>query len=173
MARQTAWLLALILTCPGALAASTAGAGWAQGQTPRSAGQDANGKDGKPPNDRWKWWLYDRAELGITDRQSAEINAVFETTIPQLRLAREEQDRADDELSRTAKAHQADVATISRLVDRAESARSKHAKMRVLMLYRMHLLLSADQRAKLEVLRARRDAERRSREPDPGHRRKP
>jgi hypothetical protein len=98
---------------------------------------------------------------------------VFETTIPQLRQAREEQDRADDELSRTAKAHQADVATISRLVDRAESARSKHAKMRVLMLYRMHLLLSADQRAKLEVLRARRDAERRSREPDPGHRRKP
>lgn len=172
MARQIAWLLALILTCPSALAA---GQRDAQGRTAAGAAKDGKGgtADNKPPNDRWKWWLYDRAELGITDRQSNEINEVFETTIPKLRQAREELDRADDELSRTAKAHQADLATISQLVDRVESARSKHAKMRVLMLYRMHLLLSADQRAKLEVLRARRDAERRSREPDQGHRRRP
>jgi hypothetical protein len=32
------------------------------------------------------------------------------------------------------------------------------------MLYRMHLLLSADQRTKLEALRARRDAERKDAE---------
>lgn len=168
MARQTAWLLTLLLTCPLGLAASQQTPGKANGAAP-----NAKGSDNKPASDRWKWWLYDRAELGITDRQSSEINEVFETAIPKLREAREEQDRADAELSRTAKEHKADLATISALVDRAESARSKHAKMRVLMLYRMHLLLSPEQRVKLDALRERRDAERRRREPDQGHRRRP
>ena len=41
------------------------------------------------------------------------------------------------------------------------------------MLYRMHLLLSADQRVKLEAIRARNDQGRRDREPPPGYRRYP
>src|SRR5688572_4998866 len=38
--------------------------------------------DGKGPRDRWKWWLYDRAELGITDKQSSDIDRIFESTMP-------------------------------------------------------------------------------------------
>jgi hypothetical protein len=178
MARQTVWLLALILTCAPALAASS-DKRLTQGRDERSQGQGKDSKDkpqqasNRPSDDRWKWWLYDRVELGITDQQSAEINHVWEKTIPKLREARQEQDRAEDELSRTIKEHKADVATISMLVDRVESARSQHTKMRVIMLYRIDLLLSADQRAKVDALRARRDAERRDKEPQSGHRRRP
>ena len=82
-------------------------------------------------------------------------------------------DRAEDELSRTIKEHKADIAVVSGLLDRVESARSQHNKMRTLMLYRMHLLLSAEQRTKLEALRARREADRKDSEPPPGLRRHP
>ena len=182
MARQTAWLLALILACAPAVAAS-ADKRLRQGRDERAQGPGKDSRDkpqqasNRPSDDRWKWWLYDRVELGITDKQSTEINQVWESTIPKLREARHEQDRAEDELSRTIKEHKADVATISMLVDRVESARSQHTKMRVIMLYRIDLLLSADQRAKVEALRARRDAERRDKgrdkEPQSGHRRRP
>jgi Spy/CpxP family protein refolding chaperone len=186
MARQTAWVLALVLTCAPALGASSQERNRQGRPEPpqQGPGKDAKSQPvaitskppdstSKPPDDRWKWWLYDRAELGITDKQSTEINQVWESTIPKLREARHEQDRAEDELSRTIKEHKADVATISMLVDRVESARSQHSKMRVIMLYRIDLLLSAEQRVKVEALRARRDAERRDKEPPSGHRDKP
>jgi hypothetical protein len=41
------------------------------------------------------------------------------------------------------------------------------------MLYRMHLILSAEQRVKLEKLRKRMDQDRKDREPQPGFRRFP
>jgi Spy/CpxP family protein refolding chaperone len=132
-------------------------------------------QNGPTPGDRerWKWWLYDRVELGINDQQSAAINQIFESTIPKLRETRQELDRAEEELSRTIKEHKADLAVVSGQLDRIESARSQYNKTRVLMLYRMHLLLSADQRVKLEAIRARNDQGRRDREPPPGHRRYP
>jgi hypothetical protein len=172
MARQTAWVLALVFACAPALGASSHGRHQQGRSEPphQSPGKDSKDKSQpaasttKPPDDRWKWWLYDRVELGITDKQSADINQVFESTIAKLREARQEQEKAEDELSRTIKDHKADLATISMLVDRAESARSQHSKMRVLLLYRIDLLLSAEQRVKLEALRARRDAERREAE---------
>jgi Spy/CpxP family protein refolding chaperone len=183
MARQTAWVLALVLTCASTLRASVPGSSQQGRSEPPNHAQGKDAKDkaqavsspSKPPerDDRWKWWLYNRAELGITDKQSAEINQVFEATIPKLREARQEQDKAEELLSQTIKEHKADLATISMLVDRAESARSQHNKMRTLMLYRIDLLLTAEQRAKLEAFRARRDAERRDKDPQSGRRFRP
>ena len=178
MARQTAWVLALVVACVPLARASaherTAGTA-AYGQ---QAAKDSKSKD-KPqdarPGDRerWKWWLYDRAELSISDQQSTAINQIFESTIPKLRETRQELDRAEEDLSRTIKEHKADVAVVSGLLDRVEGARSFYNKTRVLMLYRMHLLLTPDQRTKLEALRARRDPGRRDREPEPNRRRYP
>jgi Spy/CpxP family protein refolding chaperone len=131
--------------------------------TARDTKGNKDGKDKAPTPDereRWKWWLYDRTELGITDQQSASINAIFESTLPKLRETRQELDRAEEEMARIIKEHKADLAVVSGQLDRLESARSLHNKTRTLMLYRMHLLLSADQRTKLEALRARRDKER-------------
>ena len=126
--------------------------------------KDKPSTPGKPDDrERWKWWLYDRPELGINDQQSASINAIFESTLPKLRETRQELDRAEEEMARIIKEHKADLAVVSGQLDRLESARSQHNKTRTLMLYRMHLLLSAEQRTKLEALRARRDADRRDR----------
>jgi Spy/CpxP family protein refolding chaperone len=135
--------------------------------TARDTKGNKDGKDKAPTPDereRWKWWLYDRTELGITDQQSASINAIFESTLPKLRETRQELDRAEEEMAKIIKEHKADLAVVSGQLDRVESARSLHNKTRTLMLYRMHLLLSADQRTKLEALRARRDAERKDAE---------
>ena len=173
MARTTTWLLALVLTCTTAAAAPqrdrdrTGDAAKAQGSSSKGKAQPASARPGED-RERWKWWLYDRAELGITDAQSAAINDIFEANIQKLREARQELDRAEQELSRTIKEHTADIATVSLLLDRVESVRSQHNKLRTLMLYRIHALLSAEQRAKLEALRARQNAARGDR---PGDRR--
>ena len=173
MARQTFWVFALLVTC-GAAANVTAASEQGQQARPGPVQGAKDSKDKSPSamkpegRERLKWWLYDRAELAITDQQSRDINQIFESTIPKLRESRHELDRAEDELSRTIKEHKADLAAVSGLLDRVESARSQHNKIRTLMLYRMHLLLTAEQRAKLEALRARQDAARKD-----GSRRRP
>jgi Spy/CpxP family protein refolding chaperone len=186
MGRQTAWVLALLITCvPGVTSAARLEQQQARPAAAQQASPARDSKDtkdnkdkaqnGPKPEDRerWKWWLYDRNELGINDQQSAAINQIFESTIPKLRETRQELDKAEDELSRTIKEHKADIAVVSGQLDRVESARSQYNKTRVLMLYRMHLLLSPDQRTKLEAIRARNDQGRRDRNPSPGYRRYP
>lgn len=182
MARQTIWVLALLVTCApaGRLSASASAGQQVRPAAPAAAKDNKDNKDkdrdkdkAEPKPDereRWKWWLYDRAELGISDQQSKDINAIFESTLPKLRETRQELDKAEDDMARIIKEHKADLAVVSGQLDRLESARSQHNKTRTLMLYRMHLLLSPEQRTKLEALRARRDADR---PPPPGIRRHP
>jgi Spy/CpxP family protein refolding chaperone len=181
MGRQTAWVLALLITCvPGATSAARLEQQARPAGAQMPAAKDSKDNKDKPQNgatpgdrERWKWWLYDRAELAISDQQSAAINQIFESTIPKLRETRQEMDRAEEDLSRTIKEHKADIAVVSGQLDRVESARSQYNKTRVLMLYRMHLLLSPEQRTKLEAIRARNDQGRRDRDPSPGYRRYP
>lgn len=180
MGRQIAWVLALFVMCAPATSAARLEQPARPAAAQMPAAKDSKDNKDKPQNgstpgdrERWKWWLYDRVELGINDQQSAAINQIFESTIPKLRETRQELDRAEEELSRTIKEHKADLAVVSGQLDRVESARSQYNKTRVLMLYRMHLLLSADQRVKLEAIRARNDQGRRDREPPPGYRRYP
>lgn len=137
-----------------------------QDERPRShQDRPSDGREGK---DRWKWWLYDRSELGITDRQSADIDRIFEETIPGQRAKREELERLEAALAVVVKENRADVATVAQKVDRIESLRAELNKTRTVMLYRINLLLTPEQRVKLERLRARRDEERRR---NPDHRR--
>jgi Spy/CpxP family protein refolding chaperone len=170
MARESTWVLALLVTCVAAGTGATADGQQARPAATQNVAKDTkdNKNKDKPPTpderERWKWWLYDRTELGISDQQSASINAIFESTVPKLRETRQEVDRAEEEMAKIIKEHKADLAVVSGQLDRLESARSLHNKTRTLMLYRMHLLLSADQRTKLEALRARRDAERKDAE---------
>jgi Spy/CpxP family protein refolding chaperone len=165
-ARLAACILALLVlvAAPAAL--------WAHGgSAPQDRGQKPHADrppDSQQPRDRWKWWLYDRTELSITDKQSAEIDKIFEATIPSQRAKREELERLEDALAIMVKENKADVATVTQQVEKVETLRSEFNKTRTVMLYRINLLLTADQRAKLERLRARRDEERRK---DPNHRR--
>jgi Spy/CpxP family protein refolding chaperone len=168
MARQTAWLLAGVMTCAAPAVAAQA---TDQGQPKPAAAASKDRDRGRPDQqDRWKWWLYDRAELGISDQQSAAINEIFEANITKLRELRRELDDAEAALSKTVKENAAEVSVVSQQADRLESARAAYNKCRTLMLYRMQRVLSAEQLTKVEALRARRDAARR-RSNDNQHRR--
>jgi Spy/CpxP family protein refolding chaperone len=174
MARLAACILALFVCAPAALALAAPQAlgltaadhalTAATDNVDQDRGQKPHGdtpSDGKGPRDRWKWWLYDRADLGITDKQSAEIDKIFETTVQGQRARREELERMETVLSTLTTENKADVAAVTQQVDKVESLRAEINKTRTVMLYRINLLLNADQRVKLKALIDKRDAERR------------
>jgi Spy/CpxP family protein refolding chaperone len=162
MARLAACILALFAL----FAAPAVGASGTAHHDRQDRGQRPEGNrpgDGKEPRDRWKWWLYDRAELSITDKQSAEIDQIFEATMPAQRAKRDELERLEAVLAAMTTENKADVATVAQQAEKVESLRAELGKTRTVMLYRINLLLSPEQRVKLKALIDRRDAERRKR----------
>ena len=169
MSRTPLWVFALVLVSAAPAAASPdcherRGAAQAaqadQTQQPQQASPAAPARDQKG---RWMWWRVpeSKAELGITDQQADEIDQIFQANVPALRAAKEDLDRLDAEVAQVIKAAVADVATVNQLVGRAEHARAKLTTTRTVMFYRMHRVLSADQRTKLNAMFERWDAERR------------
>lgn len=104
-----------------------------------------------------KWWQSDRIkrELGLTEDQSARIEQVFQATLPQLQASKKELDQLEGELSKLIKQNQVEEAEVSRLIDRVEAARSHLSKLRTLMLFRMHRVLTAEQRQQLREMQHR------------------
>jgi Spy/CpxP family protein refolding chaperone len=99
------------------------------------------------------WWrdAQFQRDLSLTSEQSAQIDAVFQKTIPSLREKRTELDAQEEELSRMIAAN-ADEALVVKQVDRVESIRSHMNKTRTLMLLRMRQVLTPQQRVKLNQL---------------------
>jgi Spy/CpxP family protein refolding chaperone len=158
MARHLAWILAATLV-HGVPASASALCGHdgesAQGGQRGDQSKD-RGKDDKPARKDehrpWKFWQGDsKTELGITNQQSSEIEAIFQSTRPRLEAAKDKIDKLESTLSQTIKDNTADLATVAQQVDRLEAARADLYKTRTLMLYRMRGLLSADQRARLQA----------------------
>jgi len=92
-----------------------------------------------------------RAELGITDQQSAAVESVWQQSLPHLRDLRRQVDDMDNTVSQMIR-DAVDEPTIVAELDRVESTRSELNKGRTLMLYRMNRVLTADQRTKLKAL---------------------
>jgi Spy/CpxP family protein refolding chaperone len=164
MASRIAWFLAGALSCPGTLSAASVTCEHEQtaGQKPdqRPGGEKPGGKRDEH---RQAWWKAPetKAELGISDKQSREIDEIFQSTYPTLRVSKDELDKLDLIVAATIKEGLADITTVTRQVEQAEQARAKLASTRTTMLYRMHRLLSLEQRAKLNTMLERREAERR------------
>jgi len=163
--RHPLGVLALVFVCaPAGLAALD---GHERPRLPQAeqAPPPAAQGDQKPADRtrRWMWWRVaeSRSELGITDQQASEIDQIFQSNVPALREAKEELDRLDAEVAQVIKPATADVAMVSRLVGRAERARAKLTTTRTVMFYRMHRVLSPEQRVKLNAMFERWDAERR------------
>jgi Spy/CpxP family protein refolding chaperone len=157
MARQTAWILAIVFAY--ALPATAAGL---CDQSPQHQPKDERSSPNRnEQRSRWKWWLHDRAELGITDEQSAEIDRIFESTIPQQRETRRELDQMEKTLEKMIEEGTADVAVVEQQVDKVEALRARANRTRTVLLYRMHRVLTAEQRAKVQALVERREADRR------------
>lgn len=107
----------------------------------------------KPSDTHRKWWTDSamRAELGITDQQSASVEALWQQSLPHLRDLRHKVDDMDNTISQMIR-DAVDEPTIVAELDRVESTRAELNKGRTLMLYRMNRVLTADQRAKLKAM---------------------
>lgn len=173
MASRTAWVFAAALACATPASASSL---CEQGTAPKP--EQARGTDPRPQDaksdgrgkdeHRVPWWKAPetRAELGISDKQSKDIDDIFQATIPALRAAKEELDKLDDAVAKLIKEGTADIAVVDRQVGQAEQARASLTTKRMVMLYRMHRLLTPEQRVKLDAMFAQREAERRKNDPN-------
>ncbi len=103
---------------------------------------------------KFKWWQSERfvRELALTSDQSARIEQVFQASWPALHAAKDDLDRLEGELSKLIAEGTASETRVLQQIDRVEASRSAMGRTRSLMLYRMHQILSADQRVKLKVL---------------------
>lgn len=148
MRRHVAWALAALLFVPAGLAA-------APQQPP--AKSDAGRPSSGPP----KWWADDklRAELGITDQQSAAVEQVWQKSIPRLRELRKKLDDMETVLSQMIR-QAVDEASLVAEIDKVEAVRAEANKARTLMLYRMNRVLSPEQREKLKAMWDRMEAQR-------------
>ena len=175
MASRTAWILAAALACAMPASASSLcdqGPGQKPEQPARGTdgrSQDAPRTDGRGGNERrMPWWKAPetRAELSITDKQSKDIDDIFQSIFPTLKAAKEDLDKLDDAVAKIIKEGTADIAVVTAKVQQAENARANLTTQRTVMLYRMHRLLTPEQRAKLDAMFAQREAERRKNDPN-------
>ena len=162
MARHIAWVIALVLLSP---AAGRAAALCEQRGGPPAPHSDKPGdKPGESrPGQRPKWWVDPklRADLGITDQQSAAVEAVWSKSLPALRDARERLDKLEDTLSLMTQRDGSDEAAVIAQIERVENTRAEANKTRTLMIYRMNKILTVEQRAKVKALFDRPDQGRR------------
>ena len=168
MRRQFGWILAAVLIGVPVLAAAQN-----QAQTPPRTGQTGQtgqqNRDSRPqdPN-RWKYWMNPdyRKELGITDSQSAQIEEIFQTLFPAQRTNYREAEKLEPVLASMIKESTADVSAVKALVERVEKLHAERRTMRAVMLYKMGLVLSPEQRVKLEEFTKRREEANRKRSND-------
>lgn len=116
-------------------------------------------QDGRKPHH--KWWQSEevKTELGLTAQQSGQIEEIFQGTLPRLRAAKEELDRHEKSLSKALADPAASESQVTHQIDKVESARAELGKLRTLMLFRMHRVLSPEQREKLKAHYERRARE--------------
>jgi len=146
----------------GVLAAATAPGASAQGRAGGAARPTESAqREQQKPDDRAgrpgprKWWQDERskADLRLTDEQSARIEEIFHSAFTGMRSAYEELRRREEKLSALISAKDSTEAEVSRQADEVEAVRGELGKARVLMTYRMYRVLSPEQRVKLEEMR--------------------
>ncbi len=176
MTRRTVWVFAAALACAGPASAAVplrdlVDSGAQRPEQGKPGAGTPSGREGRGGEHRVPWWKAPdtRAELGISDKQSKDIDDIFQETLPGLRAAKDELDKLDEAVTKLMKEGTADASVVARQVAQAEQARASLTTKRTVMLYRMHRLLSPEQRAKLDAMFERREAERRKNN-DPGRR---
>lgn len=103
---------------------------------------------------KFKWWKSERfiQELGLTKEQSRQVEEVFQASWPALQAAKADLDRLETELSAVIADGTAPEAKVLHQIDKVEASRSVMGRARSLMLYRMHRVLTPEQRVKLKAL---------------------
>ncbi len=100
---------------------------------------------------RHKWWQSGdiKTELRITDEQSESIEHIYQEAQPTLRSLMRGLNSEEKVLSGLIDAEDGTESDVARQIDKVETARGALGKERLLMIYRMHRELSAEQRAGL------------------------
>lgn len=111
----------------------------------------------------FKWWQADKykTELGLTAEQSAQIEEVFQALLPKLSAGKEDLDRLEKRVSDLIADGTTSEADVMKEVERTEAARAELGKTRTLMFFRMHRILTPEQRIKMKELHEQRDRNRR------------
>jgi Spy/CpxP family protein refolding chaperone len=111
----------------------------------------------------FKWWQSDKfkTDLGLLPDQVTRLEEVYQGLRPTLTAGKEELDRLEARLSAVIAEGVAPEADVMKMVDQVEHSRAELAKSRTLMIYRMHQILTVDQRAKMNALHDRWEQERR------------
>ena len=115
-----------------------------------------------PGRQTLKWWKSEtfQKDLGLTSDQEDRIDAIFMETLPELRQSKDELDRLESQVSRLIETDTADRATLTRWIEKTESARGRLNVTRTLMLIRMRQVLTPDQRVRFKALQERYDRAR-------------
>jgi Spy/CpxP family protein refolding chaperone len=160
-ARQVGWIVtALLAVAP----AGATGAPAVDGCDGPAAGQVQRDEERRQGQRRIpKWWMDEqpRAELGITEQQSAKIEQIFQSTLQAQRERWREHEKLEPLVEQLIKDGTADAAHVARQVERLHTLKSELNATRIITLYRMQQELTSPQREKLRRLEERREAERR------------
>ena len=111
----------------------------------------------------FKWWQSDKfkTDLGLAPDQCTRLEEVYQGLRPKLTAGKEELDRLETGLSKLIAEGVAPEGEVMKVVDQVEHSRAELAKTRTLMIYRMHQILTVDQREKMNALHERWEQERR------------
>jgi Spy/CpxP family protein refolding chaperone len=159
MARLVAWAFAAVLMLPAAGAAAECEKGQNPAAKPGAQSSHTDGK-GDQTHQPLKFWIDPklRAELGITDQQSKDIEAIWRKDLQQRSDARGRLEKLEAQLDQMMLDASLDETAFMAQLEKVEAARTEASKARMLMLYRINKLLTPDQRAKMaEKAKAMRD----------------
>ena len=114
-------------------------------------------KPAEPQRTRKPWWSDDatKKELGLTADQVKTLDQIFTSTKDELAGYSEALLRETKELERLIDESKVERWVVARQIDKEETARSNFNKLRLMTNYRMHQVLTADQRVKLLQIRDR------------------
>ena len=164
MPRYVAWAFAALLLLP---AAGSAAELCEKTQNSSKEGAPASQSGGGGKSDQGhqplKWWIdpKSRGELGITDQQSATIEALWRKDLKERADGRDRLEKLERQLDQMLLDASLDETAFLAQLDKVESARSEANKARMLVLYRINKVLTPDQRARLatkaKAMREQRD----------------
>ncbi|MDP6580090.1 MAG: periplasmic heavy metal sensor [Vicinamibacterales bacterium] len=107
------------------------------------------GEQGRRPH---RWWQSDEvtALLGLTSEQSVMLDKIYRRALPKLRESMRRLNAEERTLSRLVADMEVEEIDVTRQIDRVEAARSEASKTRILMVFRMHRILTDTQRDALD-----------------------
>ena len=131
----------------------------AASQGPAGVKPDGAEHSPRPPS---RWWTNERyrQELRLTTEQTAQIERIVQDSMSRLKGDKEDLERAQADFRLAMERANVPERELLKAAERLEMARYSISKERTTMLVRIHSVLTADQRKKLDAISKRHDENR-------------